>query len=382
MEFGWSGRESAVLEHIQGVCHEAIHPLARRIGEGDGKALKDALQILYGLEFMAIPFPSEVGGLGLPFAVWAKAGEIVSSESATVGMVFGACMLAAYPILLFGSDALKQEVLPDLLTGRRIGAFALTEPSAGSDAAAITMRAFRKDDVYRLTGRKICITNAGLADTYVVIAKTQPDRGARGMSALVVDAGSPGFAIGSQERKMAFPALPNAALSFSDCAVPAGRLLNREGLGFRIAMESLDLGRIAVAAGAVGLARAALDAALGYAHTRRQFKEPLANFELIQEKIAEMSVAVDAAELLYLKAAWLKDQGRFFGDAAAKAKLYASKVAKKVADDAVEIFGGYGYDADCPVERYYREARLFELVEGSSEIQTLVIAKSILRHST
>lgn len=380
MDFGWSEGESAVLKHIQDVCQEVVHPLARRIGEGDGDALKNAVQVLYDNKFMAIPFPSEIGGLALPFTVWAKAAEIVSYQSATVGMVFGASMLAAYPILLFGSDDLKHELLPALLTGERTGAFALTEPLAGSDAAAITTRALPVNDSYRLTGRKAFITNAGLADTYIVIAKTQPERGVRGMSSFVVDAGVPGFIVGGQQHKMAFPALSNAGLSFNDCSVPARRLLGHEGHGFRTAMETLDLGRIAVAAGAVGIARAALDIALSYAHTRQQFNEPIGNFELIQEKIARMAVAVDSAELLYLKAAWLKDQGRPFSEAAAMAKLYGSKVAKSVTDDAVEIFGGYGYGAS--VERYYREARLFELVEGTSEIQTLVIAKSVFRRSS
>lgn len=382
MDFGWAERESAVLKNVQDICREKVRPLARLISRGDKDALRQGMQVLNSIKFMSIPFPPDDGGLGLPFTVWAKAGELVSYESATIGMTAGASMLAAYAIGLHGSAPLKERFLKDLLTGRCVGAFSLTEPGAGSDASAIVVSASRNQNGYCLNGQKAFVTNAGFADTYVVLVKTQPERGVRGMSVLVIPADTPGFVIGEQGRKMAFPALSNAKVAFHNCAVPADFVVGRDGLGFPIAMETLDLGRITVAAGAVGVARAALDAALAHARRRNQFHESIGSFELIQEKIARMTTAIETAELLYLRAAWLRDQGRPFGDAAAMAKLYASRVVKEVTDDALQIFGGYGYSADCPVEQYYREARLFELVEGTSEIQTLIIAKSALRHST
>jgi butyryl-CoA dehydrogenase len=273
----------------------------------------------------------------------------------------------------------KQKFLTPLAKGEKLGAFALTEPSAGSDASSGIATAIKEGDEYVLNGAKMFITNADEADIYVVTFKTQPTRGARGMSAVIVEKGTTGFIFGKQEDKMCFHALPNCGLTFQDCRVPASNMLSQENRGFRVALETLDVGRIGMAVGAIGLAKAALKKAIKYAKERIQFGQPIASFQAIQHKIADMATEIEAAELLMLKAVWLRDQNKPFSDIAAMAKLYSSEVCARVTTQAVQIHGGYGLVREYSVERYMRESKLFEIVEGTSEIQRSVIAGHVLK---
>jgi butyryl-CoA dehydrogenase len=378
MDFTFTEDQQAILDAVR---EFADHELAPKAQETDEAGVWPAENVakLGQLDLMGIPIPEQYGGLGMDFLTWAAVGEELSRACTTTGAVFGAHMLALFPILTFGTEEQKQKHLIPLAKGEHIGAFALTEPGAGSDAAAVSTKAQRDGDHYVVNGTKIFITNGGEAHTYVIIASTDPSRGVRGLSAFVVEKGTPGFAFGKNEKKMAFPSLPNRELIFTDCRVPRQNLLGREGGGFLVAMRTLGVGRIGMAIGAVGLARAALEAAVPYARQRHQFGKPISSFQAIQFMLADMATEVDAARLLTWRAAWLKDQSKPFEKEAAMAKLYASEVAMRVTTKAVQIFGGYGYTRDFPVERYMREAKLFEIVEGTSEIQRTVIANQVIR---
>jgi butyryl-CoA dehydrogenase len=318
----------------------------------------------------------------MDFLTWSAVGEELSRACTTTGAVYGAHVLCVYPIMLFGTEAQKKKYLPPLAKGEHIGAFGLTEPGAGSDAGSVSTKADKDGDHYILNGTKIFITNGGEAQTYVIIANVDPSKGTRGMTAFIVEKGTPGFEFGKNEKKMAYPSLPNRELVFTDCRVPKENILGRERGGFLVAMRTLGVGRIGMAIGAVGLARAALEAAIPYSKRRVQFGKPISSFQAIQFMIADMATEIDAARLLTWRAAWLKDQGKPFEREAAMAKLYASETAMRVTTKAVQIFGGYGYTKEFPVERYMREAKLFEIVEGTSEIQRLVIANQVLRGSS
>jgi butyryl-CoA dehydrogenase len=333
------------------------------------------------LDLMGIAVEEKYGGLGADFTTWTVVGEELSFACTTTGAVYGAHMLCVYPIMLFGTEEQKQKYLTPLARGEQIGAFGLTEPMAGSDAGSVRTRAVLDGDAYVLNGTKIFITNGGDAETYVIIANVDPEKGARGLTAFIVEKGTPGFAFGKNEKKMAYSSLSNRELIFTDCRVPRENVLGRERRGFRVAMETLGLGRIGMGIGAVGVARAALEYAVGYSKQRRQFGQPISSFQLIQAMLADMATELDAARLLCLRAAWLKDQGKPFEKEAAMAKLYSSEMAMRTTTKAVQILGGYGYTKDYPVERYMREAKLFEIVEGTSEIQRLVIASHVLRQA-
>ncbi|HEX68212.1 MAG TPA: acyl-CoA dehydrogenase, partial [bacterium] len=260
-----------------------------------------------------------------------------------------------------------------------IGAFALTEPEAGSDAGNVKTRAIKKNGKYYLTGRKIFITNGGEADIYIIIASTDPDRGPRGLSAFIVEKDYPGFSIGQHFDKMGFKGLPNAELVLDNCEVPEENLLAREGRGFKIAMDTFAAGRIGVGIGALGVAERALEEAVRYSKERVQFGRPISSFQAVQHMLAEIATEIEAARLLLYKAAWLKDQGLPFEKFASMGKYYASEVAMKATVKAVQIFGGYGYTTDYPVERLLRQAKLFEIIEGTTEIQKNIIASRILK---
>lgn len=279
---------------------------------------------------------------------------------------------------MFGTEEQKRKYLVPLAKGETIGAFGLTEPNAGSDAGGGLATAIKDGDEYVLNGTKIFISNGGQAQTYVVTMKTRPGRGGRGMSAFIVEKGTPGFTFGKNEEKMCFHAQANCELVFQDCRIPAENLLGKENRGFRVALQTLDLGRIGMAVGACGLAKAAFEKAVQYSKERIQFGQRIANFQAIQHKLADMATEIEAAELLMLKAVWLRDQNRPFGEIAAMAKLYASETCNKVTNQAVQIHGGYGLIQEYTVERYLRESKLFEIVEGTSEIQRNVIAGHVL----
>jgi len=381
MDFTLTEDQAAVLGAVKEFADQELAPRARETDEA-GRWPAGNVRKLAELDLLGIPVPEQYGGLGMDFLTWTAVGEELSRACTTTGAVYGAHVLCVYPIMTFGTEEQKQKYLVPLARGEKIGAFGLTEPGAGSDAGAVSTRAERDGDCYVLNGTKIFISNGGEAEIYVIIANLDPSRGARRMTAFIVEKGTPGFEFGKDERKMAYPSLPNRELIFTDCRVPRDNLLAGENRGFRVAMQTLGVGRIGMAIGAVGLARAALEAAVPYAKQRQQFGKPISSFQAIQFMLADMATEVDAARLLTWRAAWLKDQGQPFEKEAAMAKLYASETAMRVTTKAVQIFGGYGYTRDFPVERYMREAKLFEIVEGTSEIQRLVIANQVLRGTT
>jgi butyryl-CoA dehydrogenase len=287
--------------------------------------------------------------------------------------------LVCAPIMRFGSAAQKEKYLPSLAAGEKLGCYALTEPGAGSDAGSIQTRARFEGDHYILNGNKIFVTNGSRADLAVVYAVTDPAKGKRGISAFLVENNTPGFIVGRLEDKLGLRSSDTANIVFDDCRVGRENLLGEEGDGFRIALATLDGGRIGIAAQALGIAQGCLEESLAHAKERRQFGQPIANFQAIQWMLADMAVEIDAARLMTYRAAWLAEQGRTMTQESAMAKLLASEAANRIAYKALQIFGGYGYTKEFSVERYFRDARITTLYEGTSEIQRLVIARSLLQ---
>lgn len=378
MNFNLSEEQQMIMEMVKEYADGVLKPRAREVDES-GEMPWDNIRQMAEMDLMGIPVPEEYGGAGLDFTTWAMVGEEISRACTTTGAVFGADMLCIYPIYFFGTEEQKKKYLVPLAKGEVVGAFGLTEPNAGSDAGNVRTRAVDAGDHYLLNGSKVFITNAGEADIYVIIANMDINKGARGLTAFIVEKGTPGFEIGKNEKKMAYSSLPNRELIFTDCKVPKENLLGKEKRGFRVALETLGVGRIGMGIGAVGLAQAALDEALEYSKVRVQFGKPISSFELIQAMLADMATEVDASRLLVLRAAFLKDQGMSYEKEAAMAKLFASETAMRTTTKAVQIHGGYGYTKEYTVERLMREAKLFEIVEGTSEIQRLVIANHLLR---
>ena len=380
MNFDLTEEQAAIIAAVKDFAESELVPHAREVDER-GEFPWENMRKLASLDLMGIPVSEEYGGLGMDFLTWGMVGEELSRACTTTGAIYGAHLLAVYPLMLFATDEQKKRFLAPLAKGEMIGAFGLTEPMAGSDAGNVQTRAELHGDHYLLNGTKIFITNGGEAEVYIIIANLEPDKGARGLTAFVVEKDTPGFSFGKNEEKMAFHSLPNRELIFRDCAVPKENLLGRERRGFRVAMETLAVGRIGMGIGAVGVARAALECALPYSKQRVQFGKPISSFGAVQTMLADMATEIDAARLLCLRAAWLKDQGRPFEKEAAMAKVFSSEVAMRATIKAVQILGGYGYTKDFPAERYMREAKLFEIVEGTSEIQRLVIANLLLREA-
>jgi alkylation response protein AidB-like acyl-CoA dehydrogenase len=347
--------------------HEFPHAIVRKLGP---------------LGFMGVLVPEEYGGSGLDYVAYALIVEELNRGDASVGITMWAHnSLGTNHIALFGSPEQKRKYLPALASGQALGAWGLTEPGSGSDAAALRTRAERRGDEYVLNGSKAFITNASVAATAVVMARTDPARGAKGISAFVLEQGMPGFSAGTPYRKLGLHASDTAELIFDDARVPAANLLGEPGQGFVQAMQVLEGGRIAMAAMAVGIAQAAVDQATRYMKQRTAFGKTLAEFNGLQGMIADVATEVEVARLLTLRAAWLKDQGRPAMHAAAMAKLFASEVAMKAATKAVQIHGGAGYITEFPVERIFRDAKLTEIGEGTSEVQRMVIARDILKVS-
>lgn len=378
MEFALTEEQELILKTVNQICEEKIAPNAKRLEE-EPALLEENIKMLAEHDLMGVMIPQEYGGLGEGLLTWALVGERLSYYCTTTGAVYGANILCTWPIMAFGTKEQKERYLPSFAKGESIGAFALTEPEAGSDASAIRTVAKKGREEYILNGTKIFITNAGLAKFYIIIAKTAPEKGARGMSAFIVEKGTEGFLFGKEEKKMGYHALPNKELIFQDCRIPKENLLLAEGRGFYLTMQTLDIGRVGMAAGAVGLAQRAYEEALSYAKERVQFEHPISSFQAVQFMLADMATEIEAARLLFAKAAFLKDKGEGIQKYAAMAKLYASEVVKKVTDFALQIHGGYGYTKEYGVERYYREAKLFEIVEGTSQIQRQLIAQNLIK---
>ena len=378
MDFDLSDDQKMILELVEEVSQAEFAPRADEIskkGEFPSKNIKKLAE----LDLFGVTLPREYGGLGMDYLTWTLISEKISRACATTGLIFGANLLCTYPLMVFGTEDQKRKFLPPLAKGEALGAFALTEPEAGSDAGNVQTTAKKEGDHYTLNGSKIFITNGEVAHTYIVITTVDRSLGPRGLTAFILEKGTPGFSFGQHFEKMGLSALPNVELIFHDCRVPKENLLSKEKRGFRVAMQTFAAGRIGVGIGALGVAEAAFEEAKEYSKQRVQFGRSISSFQAIQHALADMATEIEAAKYLLYRAAWLLDQGKPFEKLASMGKLYASEVAMKVTTKAVQILGGYGYTKDYPVERYMREAKLFEIIEGTSEIQRGIIANKILK---
>lgn len=344
-----------------------------------GEFPRDILTKMGELGLMGITAPENYGGADMDFTSYIIAIHELSKVSAVIGVILSVhTSVGTNPILYFGNDDQKKKYVPKLASGEYIGAFCLTEPSAGSDAGSLKTRAVKDGDDYVINGSKVFITNGGEADVYIVFASTELALGSRGISAFIVEKGTPGFIVGKDERKMGLHGSRTVQLTFENMRISVDNLLGAEGEGFKIAMANLDVGRIGIAAQSLGIAEAALEAATAYAKERVQFGKPISAQQGVGFKLADMATAVEAAKLLVYRAADLRGKGLPCGKEASMAKLFASQTAMDTAIDAVQIFGGYGYTEDYPVERYFRDAKVTQIYEGTSEIQRIVISKSVL----
>jgi len=379
MDFELTDEQQLIRDAVREFAEAEVTPIAAEI-DREHRFPHELLPKLAEMNLMGMPYPEKEGGAGADYVSYVIAVEEISRACASTGIILSAhTSLATWPIFKFGTEAQKDRYLHDMASGRRLGAFALTEPAAGTDAAAGTATATLHADGYALNGSKMFITNAPYADVYIVFAKTDLERGARGMSAFIIEKDTPGFTIGEAEHKLGIRASSTPPIYFTDCRVPKEALLGGEGDGFKIAMQTLDGGRIGVSAQALGIAQAALDASAAYAKERVQFGKPIASLQAIQWMIADMATEVDAARLLVYRAASCVDNGRPYSTEGAMAKLFASETATRAAGKAIQIHGGYGFTESYPVERNYRDAKITELYEGTSEVQRMVIARSVLR---
>jgi alkylation response protein AidB-like acyl-CoA dehydrogenase len=346
--------------------------------EDEGRFPREVFRTLGRAGLLGLPYPEEYGGGGQPYEVYLQVVEELAAGWLAVGLGVSVHTLTCLPIACYGTGEQREKWLPDMLGGELLGAYCLSEPHSGSDAAALTTKATRGGGVYALNGTKAWITHGGHADFYTVFARTGDDK-RRGISCLHVPAGSPGLRAAAPEKKMGLRSSPTAQVNFDDVRVPEANLVGEEGQGFPIALSALDGGRLGIAACAVGVARAALDRAVAYAGERRQFGRPIAEFQGLQFMLADMATAVEAARSLYLTAARRRDAGLPYGTHAAMAKLFATDTAMRVTTDAVQVFGGYGYVSDFPVERYMREAKVLQIVEGTNQVQRIVIGRELTR---
>jgi alkylation response protein AidB-like acyl-CoA dehydrogenase len=367
----------ALLELTVELADKELAPRADE-GERRGEFPREVLRTLGRAGLLGLPYPAGHGGGDQPYEVYLQVLEVLASRWLSVAEAVSVHTLACYPLAAHGTASQREALLPAMLSGDVLGAYCLSEPAGGSDAAAMTTRALRDGDAYVIRGTKAWTTHAGVADVYNVFCRTGGP-GARGISCLLADADTPGIVPQPRERTMGLHASPIAQIAFDDAKVPAGRLMGREGEGFKIAMRALDSGRLGIAACAVGLAQAALDYATGYARERTQFGRPIAEFQGIGFLLADAATGIAAARALTLAAGRLRDAGHPYSVEAAKAKLFATDMAMRVTTDAVQVLGGYGYVTDHPVERWMREAKVLQIVEGTNQIQRLVIARGLTR---
>ncbi|WIF95069.1 acyl-CoA dehydrogenase [Caminicella sporogenes] len=379
MDFTISKEYQMLQELFREFAENEVKPLAAEVDEEEKFPLETVKKLArYG--FMGIPIPKEYGGSGGDNFAYAMAIEELSKVCATTGVVVSAhTSLCASPIYEFGTEEQKKKYLIPLAKGEKLGAFGLTEPNAGTDASAQQTKAELHGDYYILNGSKIFITNAGYADIYIIMAMTDKSKGVKGISAFIVEKGFEGFRVGKKEAKMGIRGSSTCELIFEDCKVPKENLLGKEGQGFKIAMKTLDGGRIGIAAQAIGIAQGAIDETIKYVKERKQFGRPLAKFQNTQFTLADMQTKTDAARMLVYRAARAKDNKEPYSVYAAMAKLFAAETAMEVTTKAVQLHGGYGYTREYPVERMMRDAKITEIYEGTSEVQRMVIAGNILR---
>lgn len=371
-----SDEERELIAMVRGFAAAEVAPVAGDY-ERDHAFPRPLFDRLSQLDVTGLPFSTQVGGSALALRTYLMVIEEITRTFAALGMGLSVHGLSTWGIDTYATPEQRDRFVPDLVAGRLLGAYSLSETGSGSDAAALTTRAVREGDHYRISGTKAWVTHGGVADRYLVMARTSDD-GARGISAFVIDADQPGLTVAPPEKKIAMWASPTAQMVFDDAPVAADRLLGEvEGQGFRIAMASLDGGRLGIAACAVGLAQAALDQAVAYAGEREQFGRPIADFQGVGFLLADMAARTEAARALYRSAAEQRDQGMDVTRIAAMAKLVATDAAMQTTTDAVQVFGGIGLTTDVPVERYLREAKILQIVEGTNQIQRMVIARSL-----
>jgi butyryl-CoA dehydrogenase len=379
MNFTPTKEQEMLRKLFQEFAEKEVKPLAREIDEEE-RFPKETVEKMKKIAMLGIPFPETYCGAGADYVSYIHAIVELSKACATTGIVLSAhTSLCASPIYEFGNEEQKERYLKKLNTGEFLGAFALTEPEAGTDAGNQKTIAVDKGDYYELTGSKIFITNAGEADIYIVFALTQPERGTRGISAFILEKDWPGFTIGKKELKMGIRGSSTCELILDHVKVPKENLLGKENKGFSIALKTLDGGRIGVAAQALGIAEGALHEAVKYTKERKQFKQALAKFQHTQFVLAELETSIQAARLLVFQAASCKDQGLPYAKESAMAKLFAANTAMEVTTKVVQLFGGYGYTREYPVERMMRDAKITEIYEGTSEVQKMVIAAHLLK---
>ncbi|WP_027714854.1 acyl-CoA dehydrogenase [Desulfuromonas sp. TF] len=381
MHFQLTEEQNLIRETVRGFAEKEVLPSAAERDEQERFDRALMFDKLAELGLTGIVFPEEYGGAGGDYISYAIAVEELSRVCASTGVTLSAHLsLGANPIYLFGTEEQKQKYLIPLAEGSKMGAFGLTEPSAGSDAGGTRTTAVPEGEHWVLNGSKIFITNGGEAETYIVFART--DKNAEkhyGISAFIVEKDAPGFTFGKKEAKMGIRSSPTMELVFENCRIPRENLLGEEGKGFKIAMKTLDGGRIGIAAQALGIAQGALDAAVAYARERKQFDQPIAGFQAIQFMLADMTTQIEAARLMVYQAAFRASAGLSYSTESAMAKLIASETAMRVATQAVQIHGGYGYTRDYPVERMMRDAKITEIYEGTSEVQRIVIGAAVVR---
>ncbi|MFJ7366092.1 acyl-CoA dehydrogenase [Peribacillus frigoritolerans] len=378
MEFKFTEEHEMMRKMVSAFAENEITPHIEAMETGVFP--KTVLQKMGELGLMGIPISEEYGGAGMDFMSYIIAINEISKVSPTLGVILSVhTSVGTNPIVYFGTEEQKRKYVPKLAAGKNLGAFCLTEQSSGSDAASLKSKAVavKEGGQYRINGSKVFITNGGEADVFIVFASTDPQKGSKGISAFVVEKGTPGLIIGKDERKMGLHGSSTVQVTFEDMKVPTANLLGKEGEGFKIAMANLDAGRIGIAAQALGIAEGAMEHAVQYAKSREQFGKPIAEQQGIGFKLAEMATSIEASRLLVYRAAYLRSQGLNCGKEAAMAKLFASRTAVEVAIEAVQVFGGYGYTTEYPVERYFRDAKVTEIYEGTSEIQRMVISKNL-----
>ena len=379
MDFTLSIKQKQIRRMARQFAKAELAPIAKEIDE-EGRFPWEAVEKMGPLNFFGMQAPRQYGGAEMDSISYCLVIEEISRVCAAIGLAVAVHnSVVVYPISQFGNDEQKKKFLPPLAAGEKIGAFCLTEPNAGSDAMAIESTAISNGDSYVVNANKIFVTNGGVADILIIFASVNPNDVKKGFSAIVVERGTPGFEVGLLENNCGVRANPVTSIVLTDCRVPKANLLSREGDGFRVAMAGLDTGRIGIAAQAVGIGQGALDVSLRYAKERIQFRVPLARHQAIQMMLADMGTMVEAARLLTLQAAHVRDQGGELSGPSAMAKLFAARAASKVASMGVQIHGGYGYSKEYPIERYFRDARVTEIYEGTNEIQQIVIARELLK---
>ena len=381
MNFHFTEEEQDILDMLKDFCVKEVAPKAAEVDENE-RFPEETWHALGEMGMMGVPFPEEYGGADMSYLTYIAACEELAKHCATTSVMVSAhTSLCCWPIYQFGTEEQKQKYLPKLCSGEWLGAFGLTEPGAGTDSAMQKTTAVLDEsgENWVLNGSKIFITNAGYADVFVIFAMTDKEKGNKGISAFIVEKGTPGFKVGAHEKKMGIRGSSTCELIFEDCVVPKENLLGERDKGFKIAMMTLDGGRIGIAAQALGIAQGALDKAVQYMKERVQFGKTLDKFQGLQWMVADMATQIDAARLLVRRAAFNHDVGLPFTKEAAMAKLYASEVAMDVTTKCVQIYGGYGYIREYPMERMMRDAKITEIYEGTSQVQRMVIAGQVLR---